>query len=75
MRVGYRQCGTSLADVPDKDLPTKNFTGSEGGPFVNVGLLSPPRYGHGPETAGSSTPGRSVFPPLEAAITAHYQLT
>lgn len=63
--LGYKQCGSSLADVSDKDLPTQNFTGFEGGPFVDDGLLHPPRPGQGQGTGGSNTPGRSIFRPRE----------
>lgn len=57
--LGYKQCGSSIADVSDKDLPIQNFTGFEGGPFQEDGLVHPPRRGD------ESLPGQSIFRPRE----------
>lgn len=43
--LGYKQCGSSIADVSDKDLPTQNLTGFEGGLFHKEGLVHPPGRG------------------------------
>lgn len=58
--LGYKQCGSSLADVSDKELPTQNFTGFEGGPFSGDGLVHLP-----PRQDKQSMFGRSVFRPRE----------
>lgn len=57
--LGYKQCGSSIADVSDKDLPTQNFTGFEGGHFQEHCLVHPPRRDEG------SLSGRSIFRPRE----------
>lgn len=57
--LGYKRCGSSIADVSDKDLPTQNFTSFEGGPFQDDGLVHPPRRGE------DSLHGRSIFRPRE----------
>lgn len=57
--LGYKQCGSSIADVSDRDLPTQNFTGFEGGPFQEDGLVHPLRRGE------RSLPGRPIFRPRE----------
>lgn len=57
--LGYKQCGSSIADVSDKDLPTQNFTGFEGGLFQEDGLVHPPRRGE------NSLSGRTIFRPRE----------
>lgn len=57
--LGYKQCGSSLADISDKDLPTQNFTGFDGGLFSGDGLVHLPRQGE------RNLPGRSIFRPRE----------
>lgn len=57
--LGYKQCGSSIADVSDKDLPTQNFTGFDGGLFQKDGLVHPPRRGE------DCLSGQSKFRPRE----------
>lgn len=57
--LGYKQCGSSIADVSDKDLPIQNFTGFEGGLSQKDGLVNPPRRGE------DCLSGQSNFKPRE----------
>lgn len=57
--LGYKQCGSSIADVSDKDFPAQNLTGFEGGLFHKEGLVHPPRRGDG------CLSGQSKFRPRE----------
>ncbi|KAJ4394114.1 hypothetical protein N0V93_003331 [Gnomoniopsis smithogilvyi] len=57
--LGYKQCGSSIADVSDKNLPSQHFTGLEGGLFQEGGLVHPPCRG------GDSLPGQPIFRPRE----------